>query len=201
MSGGWRYTIPSRENRQACLFSRFLPSRYQAVPLVLAVESLNLKSTTMTTMYALDGPWTGLTALGQPRHAITSPERLRAALDRIGDLHDELCLRIDLLMRAADRCNGLRSALIDQLDALDADEAECEPVGDDEPSLTAVMRWDQTFFGVGDQMSDEDLEAQEEGGGEDEDRENDWRRAPAAVYADAHNQTLLRHGDAIFPAG
>lgn len=197
----------------------------------MAVASLNLKSATMTTMYALDRPWTGLAALGQPRRATTSPERLKAALNRLGDLHDELCLRIDLLMRAADRCNGLRSALIDQLDALDADEAECEPVGDDEPSLTPLPRWDQTSIGVGDPMSDDepslgaaegqidqtvwgapasgeaawfgadDLEDQDEGGGEDEEREEDWRRAPAAIYVDLHCQTAIRFGQATLAAG
>ncbi|MBJ7319342.1 MAG: hypothetical protein JHC96_11135 [Brevundimonas sp.] len=186
----------------------------------------------MTTMHALAGPWTGLGALGQPRRLPLSPERVRAALDRLGDLHDEFRVRIDMLMRAADRCNDLRSALIDQLDALEDEEAECEPAGDDEPSLTPLPRWDQTAFGVGDPMSDdepslgaaegrlnqtvwgelsgipagmrwfdaEDLEQQEDGGGEDEDREQDWRSAPAAIYVDVHCQTAVRFGAAILPA-
>ena len=185
----------------------------------------------MTTMYALDGPWTGLAAPGQSRRLQTPPERLKAALDRLGDLHDEFCLRIDLLMRAADRCNGLRSALIDQLDALDAEEAECEPVGDDEPSLTPLPRWDQTSIGVGDQMSDDepslgaaegrvdqtvwgapmsgeaawfgadDLEDQDEGGGEDEDRERDWRDDFAEEDPLPHMQTVATYAGRIIHVG
>lgn len=90
----------------------------------------------MTHAVALMGQWEGLRAFpraSRPPSTEFTRRRLQLGLERLEGLYERMAARASLLQQGMDRLNGLRSGMIDQLDAIDPDP-------DLEPSLG--ISWD-----------------------------------------------------------
>ena len=120
---------------------------------------------------------------GFPLHIIEIDDRrrLEAAVDRLGAYHDRYARHARRAEAAMDRIERLRQSAIGALDVIDGD-ADLEPAGDDEPSLSAAvpaMSWegsqDAWLQGPDDdrEYECEDEGAQCEDEGHDSDRELD----------------------------
>jgi hypothetical protein len=80
----------------------------------------------MTHVVALSGQWEGLRAIPRTLRTPDHRKRLEDGLERLGGLFEQMALRAALLTAGMERLNGLRSSMIEQLDALDGD-ADFEP--------------------------------------------------------------------------
>lgn len=95
----------------------------------------------MTYAVALTGQWEGLRAFPRASRPPTTEytrRRLQIGLERIEGLYERMAARAALLQQGMERLNGLRSGMIDQLDAIDGDpdfeDDEREDVSEDEGS-------------------------------------------------------------------
>lgn len=106
----------------------------------------------MTHAIALSGHWSGLRAIPRTLATPDHRRRLETGLERLSSLYETMSARAALLAQGMDRLDGLRSGMIDQLDAIDVATIDMEPSADFEPSLCGV-RVGGAFMG-----SDDDLE-------------------------------------------
>lgn len=85
----------------------------------------------MTHAVALTGQWEGLRAFpraSRPPSTEFTRKRLQLGLERLEGVYERMAARAALLQQGMERLNGLRSGMIDQLDAIEGDP-------DFEPSL------------------------------------------------------------------
>lgn len=147
----------------------------------------------MTHAIALTGQWEGLRAFPRAPRTPDHRKRLENGLERLGGLYEQMAARAAMLHAGLERLNGLRAALIEELDASDTD-ADLEADGCDEPSLCglgmnlAAVALDD----LEDQCEDEGGQCEDEGADETDDEFADLEPSLVTLMTTAADQSGSR---------
>lgn len=147
----------------------------------------------MTHAIALTGQWEGLRAFPRATRTPDHRKRLENGLERLGGLYEQMAARAAMLHAGLERLNGLRAALIEELDASDTD-ADLEADGTDEPSLCGLgMNLAAAALDdLEDQCEDEGGQCEDEGADETDDEFADLEPSLVTLMTTAADQCGTR---------